>query len=194
MRLSKQGWGFICASAVLASFGAAFAQPAPAGELPPAVGVTTSRDVAMEPLAMARAARQYVPVMVAGKRSVDQMVKDAKHAKDVVKALCLSDKQQQIDVAIRSAKDRIASLADAAMRNDRDRAGLEFKVATALKERVTQLVAEANQCIGEETGFIGDSKVKMDVDHTVPDVDPSEFPEEPVDEFIFPPIPVSPTI
>jgi hypothetical protein len=48
-----------------------------------------------------------------------------------------------------------------------------------LKDRVGTLVSEANQCIGEETGFVGESVVTVEVEG-VPDTDPSEFPTDPV--------------
>jgi hypothetical protein len=53
------------------------------------------------------------------------------------------------------------------------------------------LVAEAQQCIGEETGFVGNSDVTMDIDPAIPDADPSNFPDDPlVSE---PPVLSSPT-
>jgi len=48
-----------------------------------------------------------------------------------------------------------------------------------LNERVNALVSEANQCIGEETGFVGESAVTVQVEG-VPNVDPSEPPTAPV--------------
>ena len=48
-----------------------------------------------------------------------------------------------------------------------------------LRERVKTLVSEANQCIGEETGFVGESKVVVDIDPGLPDTDP-DFPNDPI--------------
>jgi hypothetical protein len=93
--------------------------------------------------------------------------------------LCLNDKLNQVDVAIRSTRDRVEALRVAANRDDRDQVRHEFAVISVLQERVSEVVAEANQCIGEEEGFIGDSYVKVEIDPTIPD-DPSAFPEEPL--------------
>jgi len=38
-----------------------------------------------------------------------------------------------------------------------------------LNDRVRVLVNESNQCVGEETGFIGDAEVSVSVDPNLPD-------------------------
>jgi len=93
--------------------------------------------------------------------------------------LCLNDKLNQIDVAIRSASDRAATLRLALSQNDVDRSRHEFQVVAVLHDRVQDLAAEANQCIGEETGFIGESSVKVDIDPNIPD-DPTDLPPDPI--------------
>jgi hypothetical protein len=75
---------------------------------------------------------------------------------------------------------------------DTDRAKHEHTVSQVLRDRVKTLVTEAQQCIGEETGFIGDSLVTLDIDPSVADTDPSDFPDDPlVSE---PPVLRSPTL
>ena len=61
-----------------------------------------------------------------------------------------------------------------------------------LRDRVRALVSEANQCIGEETDFLGDSRVIVEIDPNIPDTDPTEFPENPL--ISTPPVLSSPTI
>lgn len=92
----------------------------------------------------------------------------ARQARDVVKALCLSDKLSQVDVAGRSAKDRQAALQAAAQRNDTELANHEFTVLTVLKQRVEQLAAEANQCVGEEVAFVGQTQVITEINPNLP--------------------------
>ncbi len=41
------------------------------------------------------------------------------------------------------------------------------------------LVSEANQCIGEETGFVEESAVTVEIDDSIPDEDPPSFPPTP---------------
>ncbi len=101
--------------------------------------------------------------------TVRKQLEQARASRDVVKTLCLNDKLSQIDVAIRSAKDRRQSLQLAAGRKDAEMANHEFTILTVLRQRTEQLSAEANQCIGEEAVLIGDSKITATIDPTLPD-------------------------
>ncbi len=98
----------------------------------------------------------------------------------MVKSLCLSDKLSQIHVAVSTASGRIDTLEAAVTHNDADAAKHEFTIVQVLKDRSAALVAEANQCIGEETGFIGESTVTVTIDPAIPNADPSVFPTDPV--------------
>jgi hypothetical protein len=105
--------------------------------------------------------------------AVRKQLEAARRARDVVKTLCLNDKLSQIDVAIRSARDRIQSLQVAVARRDTELGNHEFTILTVLRQRSEQLTAEANQCIGEESAFIGDTRVTTTVD---PGIAPDETP------------------
>lgn len=104
---------------------------------------------------------------------VRKMLEEARKQRDVVKTLCLNDKLSQIDVAIRSGRDRRTQLQQAVARNDSELSNHEFTILTVLRQRVEQLVAEANQCIGEEAAFVGDTRVRTTIDPTIP---PDETP------------------
>jgi hypothetical protein len=104
----------------------------------------------------------------------------AREQKDVVKALCLNDKLNQIDLATRTATDRVSGLEAAVNANDAERSKHQYTVILVLRDRVNTLVSEANQCIGEDVGFVGESNVTMEIDPGIPDVDPSGFPEVPI--------------
>ncbi len=112
----------------------------------------------------------------------------AREARDVVKAICADDKCSQADVAVRSAKDRLRTLKAAADSNDSGGAKHEFVMIRTLAERADQLVSEVNQCIGEEAGFVGDTKVNATVDSTMPDpIEVTQFPTTPPPVFTQPP-------
>src|SRR5262245_7143833 len=194
MRLNKKGWAGATVLAVLCAFGVAGAQPAaPApNQQPPAAEVGAQREVALTPQQMLDESNRYLPEMDRGATTVRRMLEQAREARDVVKVLCLNDKLNQIDVAIRSAKDRQPALKAAVDRKDDDRAKHEFTVIQVLRDRVRALVAEANQCIGEETGFVGESRVTVEIDPSIPPTDPSEFPEDPITSD--PPVLTSPTL
>jgi len=113
--------------------------------------------------------------------TVRRQLEAARQARDVVKTLCLNDKLSQIDVANRSARDRQAALQSAVQRNDTELANHEFTIMTVLKQRAEQLTAEANQCIGEEIAFVGQTQVTTQVDPNLPGESTTDFPPtEPV--------------
>jgi hypothetical protein len=120
--------------------------------------------------------------------TVRRQLEVARVARDVVKTLCLNDKLSQIDVANRSARDRQSALQAAVQRNDAELSNHEFTIMTVLRQRVEQLTAEANQCIGEEMAFLGQTQVGVTIDPGLPDVDTTKYP--PTDD----PIPMMPPV
>jgi hypothetical protein len=185
--LSKRIWGLGLSVAIVSALGVAFAQEGPPATPP---DVTTQQDVKLSPAQMRDEAEKYLPEMERGASTVRKQLSESREQRDVVKVLCLNDKLNQIDVASRSARDRMPNLRNAGEKNDADRARHEFTVIQVLRDRVRSLVAEANQCIGEETGFVGDTQLTVEVDPTIPD-DPSNFPDEPI--VSQPPVLASPT-
>jgi hypothetical protein len=188
----------VAVAIALGAFGVAAAQTAPGG--PPSGAKTdalgpelaTRQDVQLSTEQMLAEAKKSMPQMDRGAAVVRQQLEQARAAKDVVKVLCLNDKLNQIDVAVRSASDRMGSLESAVTRNDRDRIRHEYAVLMVLRDRVRSLVSEANQCIGEETGFIGESTVRVEIDPTIPD-GPSPYAQQVPDDIFSPPPPVSQT-
>jgi hypothetical protein len=197
MGLTKKSWAVAAGISVISALGVATAQTAAPAPAPPPPEVGAQRDVSLTPEQMSVEANNYMARMDQGAQGVRIQLTQAREQRDVVKVLCLNDKLNQIDVAIRSARDRMTTLKGAAGRNDLDRSRHEFTVIQVLRDRVQALVAEANQCIGEETGFIGDSQVTVNIDPGIPDTDPSEPPEEPIvsdpPPLSEPPLPSSPT-
>ena len=105
--------------------------------------------------------------------SISRQLQAARKERDVVRVLCLNDKLNQVDVALGSAQDRLKSLGTAAERSDVDRTRHEYTVLEVLSDRVRVLVNESNQCVGEETGFIGEAEVSVSVDPNLPNADTS---------------------
>lgn len=188
--------GLAAMIAVVSVLGAAAAQEStpPATSAPP-----TGEANQLTPPQMVAAAKALLPAMDKSAAVVRRQLTIAREQKDVVKALCLNDKLNQVDLAIRTATDRVSGLEAAANANDAERSRHQYTVVLVLNERVTTLVSEANQCIGEETGFVGESVVTVEVEG-VPNVDPSEHPtttvtnQPPVVTIPEPPPPVSPSM
>jgi hypothetical protein len=194
MRFMKTPWVIVCLS-IAAVSGVTIAVAQEAANPPAAAApkeVSGGSDVSLSPPQMLERVRSMVPEMEKLRASVAAQLNEAKKSKDVVKALCLDDKVKQMKLATDTAKDRVVDLTSAVTQNDPDRSKHEFTVIQVLRERVQTLVAEAQQCIGEETGFVGDSDVVVSIDPAIPDADPSDFPEDPlVSE---PPVLSSPTL
>ena len=194
MRVMKKPWAIACLSFVtVTGVGLAVAQEAAKAEPPVAPrDVSGGADVSLTPPQMLERVRAIVPEMEKLRGSVSAQLEEAKRSKDVVKALCLDDKVKQMKLATDTAKDRVVDLTSAVTQNDPDRSRHEFTVIQVLRERVQTLVAEAQQCIGEETGFVGNSDVTVTIDPAIPDADPSDFPEDPL--VSDPPVLSSPTL
>jgi hypothetical protein len=108
--------------------------------------------------------------------TVRRQLERARSARDVVKSLCLNDKLSQIDVAARSAKDRQGALQAAVQRNDAELSNHEFTIMTVLKQRAEQLSAEANQCLGEEVAFVGQTQVQTEINPNLPETETTGYP------------------
>jgi hypothetical protein len=139
--------------------------PALGGDAPPQVGfqrrpqLSPQEEVAQGQVIVAHADRAAAVI----RRQLDA----ARQARDVVKSLCLSDKLSQIDVAGRSLRDRQSALQAAAQRGDAELSNHEFTILSVLRQRVDQLNSEANQCIGEDVAFIGQTQVVTEVDPNI---------------------------
>jgi hypothetical protein len=181
MRFINKPWAIACLSIVaMTGVGVAIAQEG-GGPAPSSVGtkdVKGGEDVSLNPKQMLEKVRGFIPEMDKLRASVAMQLGEAKKKKDVVKALCLDDKVKQMKLATDTAKDRVVDLTSAVSQDDPDRSKHEFTVIQVLRERVQTLVTEAQQCIGEETGFVGNTDVTMDIDPAIPDADPSNFPDD----------------
>lgn len=195
MRFISKPWAIACLALVtVTGVGVAVAQDGaePAAAVTPGKQVSGGEDVGLSGPQMLEKARNAIPEMDKLRATVAAQLSEARKRRDVVKALCLDDKVKQMKLATDTAKDRVVDLTSAVSQNDPDRSRHEFTVIQVLRERVQTLVAEAQQCIGEETGFVGNSDVTVDIDPAVPDADPSDLPEDPL--VSDPPVLTSPTL
>ena len=192
MRFMIKPWPIACLAVVtVTGVGVAVAQEGKDSPSAAAKDVSGGADVGLNPKQMLERVRAVVPEMEQTRGVVAGQLSEAKKKKDVVKALCLDDKVKQMKLATDTAKDRVVDLTSSVSQNDPDRSRHEFTVIQVLRERVQTLLAEAQQCIGEETGFIGNTEVLVNVDPALPEADPSDFPD---DELVSdPPVLSSPT-
>lgn len=195
MRFISKPWAIACLALVASTgVGVAIAQDGgdAAAAVAPGKQVSGGEDVNLSPPQMLEKSRGAIPEMDKLRGSVSAQLAEARKRRDVVKALCLDDKVKQMKLATDTAKDRVVDLTSAVSQNDPDRSKHEFTVIQVLRERVQTLVAEAQQCIGEETGFVGNTDVTVEIDPAVPDTDPSDLPDDPL--VSDPPVLTSPTL
>lgn len=191
MRLNTKSWAIASGALLLGSIAYAQSdtdQPGANTDLAPSRELTAQSDVSLTPQQMLKKSEEFIARMDRGARAVREQLKIARQERDVIKVLCLNDKLNQIDVALATATERRASLASMVQSNQPDRVKHEYTIISVLRERVETLLTEANQCVGEELGYLSDTQVNVSIDPDIPDGDPSGFPNDPLIQ------PVPPTI
>ncbi len=173
------GFTAVTAFALLIGHGIAAAQAG--GTAPPDASAGITRTVNLSPAEELSQSEGFLSRMDSSRTGVRRQLETARAQRDVVKTLCLNDKLNQLDVAIRSARERRVSLEAAAQRSDADLANHEFTILSVLRQRSDQLTAEAQQCIGSEAGFVGDSNVTSQIEPGLPP-DPGAFQPPPPGE------------
>lgn len=174
MRLSRSFKWFLAAALVVLAAGSATAQPGGGAAPSPDATVQFQRKPQLSPAEQLAQADKLIPQMEQAATGIRHQLEKARADRDVVKTLCLNDKLSQVDTAIRSARDRRTALA--AAQGDAELANHEFTISGVLWQRAQQLTAEANQCIGEELSFIGQTQVTTQIDPTLPGSDLTEPP------------------
>jgi hypothetical protein len=177
LRGRSAGLGFLVTGALLVGHHLAAAQPAAqAPAAPPAGASADSAEVKLSGAEMRARGTAAIRAIGASRAQIRGLLSAAREKRDVVKVLCLDDKSNQVDVALSTAKDRQSALTEALDSGTPDRAQHEFTLLTVLKERVDVLAGEAGQCVGEETGFTGDSELSVEVDPNLPDSETQNVP------------------
>jgi hypothetical protein len=185
----------VVGAVVIGASGSATAQPAGSGGTSsPSPQLGFERRPQLSPQDEMNQADAILTRMTQAAATVRRQLDTARQARDVVKSLCLSDKLSQIDVASRSAKDRQSALQAAAQRNDAELSNHEFTMLTVLRQRTEQLTAEANQCIGEDLAFVGQTQVMTEVPSNLPGDDTTQYPATDPPFVYVPLISVSPTM
>lgn len=154
-----------------------------------AEGEAPAAEPAAGPIAEAHATLHK---MEATADNVDRQLRQANDDADAVKILCLDDKLNQVNVATRSAGDRVESIEAAVNSGNMERAEHDAEVLGALAERTEELGTEANECIGEEAGVMTGSTLTLKVDEDIPIGDTTTPPRTPPLGGGTPPIPVPP--
>lgn len=159
--------------------GVATAEDTGAGE--PLIDAAAAKTVSLAPKEQLEQANTFVAAMERIRETVSRELSEARNKKDVVKTLCLDDKLNQLDVALRKVTDRVKALEVAVERGDSELSGHEYTIISVLHQRALQLDAEARQCIGKEIVSVGDSDTKLEIEGDLPgEEQTTTFPTPPL--------------
>lgn len=172
--------GALCATA-------AFAQGAPPASAPPPHA--TDNGAALANIASEKASDVPDPEKL--RRSSDALIRmravlkdalgkleEARATRDVVKLNCVNEKLTQIKGLLRISEQSDVSLQEAVAKRETGTAEHEFTKVTIARQKVEQLRAEAEECIGQ-LAFRTDENLTVEVEEpdNLPNADPTRPPE-----------------
>ncbi len=172
----------------------AIAQNPPEGALAPALAPSVSERTAdvPDPEKIRRSA-EAVQKMRQALKEVLSKLEEARNTKDVVKLNCVNEKLTQIKGLLRISEQADVALQEAVAKKESSTAEHEFTKVMIARQKVDQLRAEAEECIGQ-LAFRTDENLSVEVE--VPEGLPTEDvtrPPEPEVVTVRPP-PASPTL
>lgn len=195
MMVKRIQTGLLAGSVVLASFGLVQAQTAatatPSTDSATAVP-STAEGEGRTPEEILASAHAEVVRMETTSDNIDRMLRGAREERDIVKALCLDDKLNQINVTTRTAEDRVASMESAVSSGNLGRLSTDEKVLAALVVHANEISTEADQCIGAEQGGFGKTTLSVKMDPKIPVGNTTSLP--PTGIVSTPPVAASPTL
>ena len=109
-------------------------------------------------------AGDYMAKMKSTETRATKLQDDARKKKDVIKLNCVSDKLVQIKGHLAVANQTMTGLNTAIARNDAGERQHEFTRMTLIFQKVTTLGTEAENCIGEDASYVGDTRVDVEID------------------------------
>jgi hypothetical protein len=121
-----------------------------------------------------------VAVMQKTLREVLQRVEEARKERDLVKLNCVNEKLTQVKALLRIAEQSYIALQESVARAAEDGAQHEFAKIEIARQRVTELRAESEQCIGQ-LAYVVDEKTVVTVEvPALPDVTTDSTVTQPV--------------
>lgn len=165
---------FVSASILAFGFGRALAQEAPPTSEPPVTG-TLSGNVNLSPEEMQKQANDSISRMEQTAVQVQRMLDKADQDGDAVKVDCLNDKLNIVDTRLRAGRER-KQLMDGALRvKDAGQANVFLEVIQNHRREADKAHSQAQNCIGADIGFLGDTKTTTTIDPDIPN-EPTEPP------------------
>ena len=101
---------------------------------------------------------------------------EARNAKDVVQLNCVNDKLTQIKGLLKIAEQSSVRMYEAMAETAQDVVNHEFTKMAVAHQKSVILRSEADQCVGENSIYTGDTEIEVEVDPTLQEGDPTATP------------------
>lgn len=166
--------------------GHAKAQP-----LVPATAAPTARPESVPDPEKIQRSNEYLVQMRAGLKAVLAKLEEARASKDVVKLNCVNEKLTNIKGLLRISEQADIALQEAVAKKEGESTEHEYTKVVIARQKIDQLKAEAEQCVGMLAFETGPTEVIVEVPTDLPQTDPTQSPPPP--PVVSRPPPASPT-
>lgn len=166
--------------------GRAAAQPA----APATPAVAKAEALPPDPEKLQRS-NDYLVQMRQALKAVISKLEEARASKDVVKLNCVNERLTNIKGLLRISEQADIGLQEAVAKKEAQSADHEYTKVTIARQKIEQLKAEAEQCVGMLAFETGPTEVTVEVPADLPQTDPTQSP--PPGPVVTRPPPASPT-
>jgi len=165
-------------STVFAQTPAAPPAPAAAPVAPPPtaggqVDISVKQRPTLTPQEMLSQGQEYFRAMNDTMKRIQTLEETARRQKDIIKLQCVKDKLVQGKVNLNLAEQSMTALQESISRADEGARTHEFTRLTIVNQKVLVLGAEAENCIGEDLSYVGQTRVDVEIDPSIPLSDPT---------------------
>jgi hypothetical protein len=170
--------GFV-ATAVAASGAGAGQNPANQAD------IAVKQRSTLSPDEMVKAGNDYFKNMGDTVKRISVLQEQSKRQKDIIRLNCVTDKLVQAKVNITIAEQARQALQESITKSDEGGRTHEFTRLTIVNQKVQVLGAEAENCIGEDLSFVGATRIDVEIDPNLPQIDITQ-PPQPINEPVRP--------
>ena len=148
-----------------------------AGAAPSGPAVPSQADISVKQRSsltaqeMVKQGSEYFKNMNDTVKRITDLQAQSKRQKDIIRLNCVTDKLVQSKVNITIAEQAMAALQESIARADEGGRTHEFTRLTIVNQKVQVLGAEAENCIGEDLSFVGATRVDVEIDPNLPQID-----------------------
>jgi len=142
-----------------------------------ASGTPNQADIAVKqrstltPQEMVKQSNEYFKSMNDILKRIGTLQEQSKRQKDIIRLNCVTDKLVQAKVNLTIAEQAMAALQENIARADEGGRTHEFTRLTIVNQKLSVLGAEAENCIGEDLSFVGATRVDVEIDPNLPQID-----------------------